>query len=104
MPGESSRHFQVFIPVSFTHGGQRSKYPRYRLHTGCQWAELPVSKDVQTREERHEPSWQAVYHHWRKWRGHGSLERVWQASLGSELIQTFGAPGGEGIENSKQCR
>src|SRR5215211_6463054 len=28
----------------------------HRLHTGCQWAELPVSKDAKTRQERNEPS------------------------------------------------
>jgi hypothetical protein len=50
----------------------------YRLHTGCQWDCLPVSKDAQEREARNEPSWQAVYDHWRQWSADGSLERVWQ--------------------------
>jgi transposase len=71
--------------------GYESEMPLYqifnlmlhRLHTGCQWAELPVAKEAKTREERHEPSWQTVYHHWRKWGGDGSLEKVWQASIGS---------------------
>jgi len=53
----------------------------YRLHTGCQWECLPVAKDPQEREQRNEPSWQAVYDHWSTWRGDGSLERVWQHSL-----------------------
>jgi transposase len=53
----------------------------YRLHTGCQWDCLPVSKDAQEREQRHEPSWQAVYDHWRPWSADGSLERVWQQSI-----------------------
>jgi transposase len=54
----------------------------HRLHTGCQWTELPVSKDAQKRQERNEPSWQTVYHHWRRWSDAGSLEKVWQASIG----------------------
>jgi transposase len=57
----------------------------YRLHTGCQWDCLPVSKDAQERERRDEPSWQAVYDHWSKWSADGSLEKVWQHSV--ELIQ-----------------
>jgi len=53
----------------------------YRLHTGCQWDCLPVSKDAQERERHNEPSWQAVYDHWRQWSADGSLERVWQHSI-----------------------
>jgi transposase len=53
----------------------------YRLHTGCQWACLPVSKDAQERKVRNEPSWQAVYDHWRTWSADGSLERVWRHSI-----------------------
>jgi transposase len=75
--------------LSIAKRGYESETPLYeifnlvlhRLHTGCQWAELPVSKEAKTRAERHEPSWQAVYHHWRKWSGDGSLEKVWQASI-----------------------
>lgn len=53
----------------------------YRLHTGCQWASLPVSKVAEERERRQEPSWQAVYSHGRRWSADVSLERVWQQSL-----------------------
>ncbi|MHB8750374.1 MAG: IS5 family transposase [Aggregatilineales bacterium] len=53
----------------------------YRLPTGCQWDRLPVASDAQTRERRNEPSWQAVYDHWRRWSNDGSLEKVWQASI-----------------------
>jgi transposase len=75
--------------LSIAKRGYESETPLYeifnlvlhRLHTGCQWAELPVSKDAKTREARHEPSWQTVYHHWRKWSGEGCLEKVWQASI-----------------------
>jgi len=58
----------------------------YRLHTGCQWDCLPVSAEASERERRNEPSWQAVYDHWRKWSADGSLERVWQNSI--ECIRT----------------
>ena len=57
----------------------------YREHTGCQWDCLPVSKTAEEREQRNEPSWQAVYDHWSKWSRAGSLERVWQASI--ELVK-----------------
>jgi transposase len=53
----------------------------YRLHTGCQWDCLPVSKDAQERAQRNQPSWQAVYDHWSAWSADGSLERVWQHSI-----------------------
>ncbi len=53
----------------------------YRLHTGCQWDCLPVSKDAQERERSNEPGWQAVYDHWQQWSADGSLERVWQHSI-----------------------
>ena len=49
-------------------------YLLYRLHTGCQWAEVPI-------EQTDEISWWAVYHHFRKWSRDGSLERVWQHSI-----------------------
>lgn len=49
-------------------------YILYRLHTGCQWQELPIEKDD-------EISWWAVYYHFRKWSRDGSLERVWQHSV-----------------------
>jgi transposase len=54
----------------------------YRLHTGCQWDRLPVSSDATERERRNQPSWQAVYDHWSKWAADGSLEKVWQESIG----------------------
>jgi len=36
---------------------------------------------AEQRQERNEPSWQAVYAHWSNWSADGSLERVWQASI-----------------------
>jgi transposase len=53
----------------------------YRLHTGCQWDRLPVASEAEERARRNEPSWQAVYDHWRQWSRNGSLEKVWQASI-----------------------
>src|SRR5262245_59544566 len=53
----------------------------YRLHTGCQWDRLPVSKDAESRRAGNEPSWQAVYDQWSHWRADGSLEQVWQAGI-----------------------
>jgi transposase len=46
----------------------------YRLHTGCQWAKVPI-------EQTDDISWWAVYHHFRKWSRDGRLERVWQHSV-----------------------
>jgi transposase len=70
----------------------------YRLHTGCQWDCLPVSKDAVERERRGEPSWQAVYDHWRIWSTDGSLERVWQQSIAPELdLQQMNLDGSHAI-------
>lgn len=55
-------------------------YILYRLHTGCQWEELPIDPDLQSRQDD-EISWWAVYYHFRKWSRDGSLERVWQHSV-----------------------
>jgi transposase len=49
-------------------------YLLYRLHTGCQWEEVPIDKaDAIT--------WWAVYHHYRKWSRDGSLQRVFEHSV-----------------------
>jgi transposase len=53
-------------------------YVLYRLHTGCQWAEVPI-------EPTDAITWWAVYHHFRKWSRDGSLEHVWQHSI--ELVK-----------------
>jgi transposase len=55
-------------------------YMLYRLHTGCQWAELPI-KAKQDAPEQREISPDAVYYHFRKWSRDGSLDRVWQHSI-----------------------
>jgi hypothetical protein len=40
-------------------------YVLYRLHTGCQWDELPIAKDADNPAAT-EISWWAVYYHYRK--------------------------------------
>ena len=55
-------------------------YILYRLHTGCQWAELPLAASAQKPQEP-EISWWAVYYHFRKWSRDGSLQRLWQHSV-----------------------
>lgn len=49
-------------------------YVLYRLHTGCQWEEVPIDKTD-------EITWWAVYHHHRKWSRDGSLQRVFEHSI-----------------------
>jgi transposase len=55
-------------------------YILYRLHTGCQWKQLPIAGDPHHPDKK-EISWQAVYYHFQKWSRDGSLERVWRMSL-----------------------
>ena len=55
-------------------------YVLYRLHTGCQWSQLPIAPDPED-ADRKEISYHAVYYHFRKWSLDGSLEKVWQASI-----------------------
>jgi len=49
-------------------------YVLYRLHTGCQWKEVPI-------EQVDGITWWAVYYHFRKWSRDGSLENVWKQSI-----------------------
>jgi transposase len=55
-------------------------YILYRLHTGCQWEELPIDKQV-NQPKKKELSYHAVYHHYRKWSRDGSFERVFKHSI-----------------------
>jgi transposase len=55
-------------------------YILYFLHTGCQWAELPIAP-APDMPEKPELSYHAVYYHYRKWSKDGSLETVWKQSL-----------------------
>lgn len=55
-------------------------YILYRLHTGCQWAQLPIVAPAASPDKK-EISWHAVYYHFRRWSRDGSLEKAWQASV-----------------------
>src|SRR3954464_2824506 len=55
-------------------------YMLYRVHTGCQWHQIPIAQDAAA-PERKEISWWAVYYHFRKWSRDGSLKRLWQHSV-----------------------
>jgi len=52
----------------------------YRLHTGCQWYQLPIAADPVSPEKK-EISHDAVYYHFRKWSRDGSLQKVWEHSI-----------------------
>ncbi len=49
----------------------------YRLKTGCQWRELPTERFFGGQYY----TWQAVYHHFRKWAQDGSFQAAWLALL-----------------------
>lgn len=55
-------------------------YILYRLHTGCQWYQLPIDPDADDPRQK-EISHHAVYYHFRKWSRDNSLEKVWQGSI-----------------------
>jgi transposase len=48
----------------------------YRLHTGCQWKQVPMLGGMLGDEDTKVLSWQAVYYHYSKWSRDGSLQRV----------------------------
>ncbi len=72
---KAKRGYECSIPLH-----KVFNYILYRLHTGCQWDQLPIERDPND-PSKPEISWQAVYYHYRKWRADGSLERVWQHSI-----------------------
>ena len=57
-------------------------YILYFLHTGCQWEMIPIDKDPND-PDKLEISWQAIYHHFRKWSNDGSLKKLWNESVES---------------------
>ena len=57
-------------------------YILYFLHTGCQWEMIPIDNDPKN-PDKPEISWQAVYHHFRKWSNDGSLKKLWNESVES---------------------
>lgn len=53
-------------------------YSLYKLHTGCQWEELPIERN----EDGHPVmSYQVPYYHFRKWSQDGSLQRLVDAGI-----------------------
>ena len=71
--------------LSQTNLGRKVKVPLwrivkaiiYRLKSGCQWRELPVSAFC----SRILISWNSIYYHFNKWSKDGSLKRMWQKLL-----------------------
>jgi len=55
-------------------------YILYRLHTGCQWYQLPIVADPDIPDKK-ELSYDAIYYHFRKWSRDGSLQKVWEHSI-----------------------
>jgi len=55
-------------------------YILYRLHTGCQWYQLPIVAEPGDPDKK-EISYDAVYYHFRKWSRDGSLQKVWEHSI-----------------------
>lgn len=90
-------------------------YILYKLHTGCQWHKIAIERDRDT-PEKWEISYDAIYYHFRKWSGDGSLEKVWTGSIEtlSEEIDisevsldgthTVAKKGGESVAYQKRKR
>lgn len=57
-------------------------YILYFLYTGCQWKMIPIDKSPEN-PDKPEISWQAVYHHFRKWCNDGSFKKLWNQSTES---------------------
>lgn len=81
-------HCQRFIEphLSKAKHGYVSKQPLYKIfncityvpHTGCQWRNLPIEKDVDGRPVM---SWQVPRYHFYKWRRDGSFQRLHDAGI-----------------------
>lgn len=85
-PEQFAEHVEPYL--SKAKRGSVSKIPLSKifndilsiLHTGCQWAQLPIEPDPDD-PTRKELSHDAVSSHVRKWSRDGSLQRVWQQRL-----------------------
>ncbi len=53
-------------------------YVLYKLHTSCQWEELPIERDAVGRPVM---SWQVPRYHFYKWSRDGSLQRLYEAGI-----------------------
>ncbi len=86
----TEEQFQTVVEpyLSRAKRGYDCKIPRYKLfnyllhllYTGCQWPALQASIEC---DETGQPelSFQAVYYHFRKWSGDGSLQRLFESSV-----------------------
>jgi len=61
-------------------------YILYILYTGCQWKMISIDS-APDNPDKPEISWQAVYHHFRKWCDDGSLKKLWNES--TETIRSI---------------
>lgn len=77
--------------LSQTHLGRKTKVPLwrvikaiiYRLKSGCQWRELPVSAFC----SRILISWNTIYYHFNKWSKDGSWKQMWTRLLALNKAQ-----------------
>ena len=75
----------IWIHLNPEHLGRKPKVPFwrvikaiiYRLKTGCQWRELPVSVFC----DKVLISWQTVYYYFKKWSKQGLWQKVWHQIL-----------------------
>ena len=82
-----TKHILIYLENA-NKAGRKTKIPLwrivkaiiYRLKTGCQWRELPVSvfcnKTLIT--------WQTVYYHFNKWSKAGTWKQIWNKLLASK--------------------
>ena len=83
---EQQLHAHIEPHVSQAQRGYVSKQPLwkifnyvlYKLHTGCQWEELPIERDTQDQPVM---AWQVPRYHFYKWSRDGSLERLFEAGI-----------------------
>ena len=66
----AKRGFECKIPLY-----KVFNYLLYRLHTGCQWCQLPIASDPVSPEKK-EISYDAVYYHFRNWSREGSIMTI----------------------------
>ena len=90
----SETQFQTFVEphLSRARRGYVSSIPLYRifnymlyvLYTGCPW---PALQDRIERQADGTPeiSYQAIYHHFRKWGADGSLKQLFESSVAAIL-------------------
>lgn len=72
---KAKRGFVCSIPLHIIFNGIL-----YKLYTGCQWKSLPT-KEFKDEINDIELSYQAFYHHFRKWSADDSFQYVFKASI-----------------------